>query len=324
MGGYIAPLVGHLDAGLTTFIKGFQNNQLFSDRLAPRVPTPRQSDRYWIWGRETQQVLENQLRAAGAEPQRIKRTLSNLPFFADSHALSAEIVDEARLNVDPGIGDLTQDAAAALMLKILLGKEVNLAALLTSTANVTNNITLSAGSQWDAYLPNSNLNDVSAPFSVIEGAKALIRQSGVKPNWMLIGDKVYQALVNHPSIVDRFKYTNPKGTITDEQLSIAFQMPVYVGSAVVVDQNGVVSFVWGKNAIIGYTKEADGGGVAVDEYNVPAAGRYDLSSCKSFVWMGAPGTIGGLGTIIERKYPQSSKVEPRERGLLLRPGAHRA
>lgn len=294
MGAFVSPLTGHLDVGLTNFIKRFQNNELFSDQIAPRVPIPRQSDKFWIYGRENQNVLQATLRAAGDTPQKIVRSLSNKGFFADSHALMADLPDESTYNWE--LGDLRQDASADLMDKILLDKENRLATMLADTTQVTNNVTLAGTSQYNNY-------STSTPMSDIETAKAKIRQAGVNANWIMIGDQVYQQLANHPSIVERFKYTQG-GAITAADLGKAFGIPkVMVGSAVIMDKAGVVSFVWGKNIVVGYTK-----GTA-DENGIMSTGKYDLSAAKSFVWTGAPGTIGGLGTLIERKSPQASKSD---------------
>ncbi|MGO9641309.1 MAG: hypothetical protein ACLP1Y_08410 [Candidatus Acidiferrales bacterium] len=295
MGAFVTPLAGHLDIGLTNFVKRFQNNELFADQIAPRVPIPRQSDKYWIFGRESQNVLQQTLRAPGTVPQRIVQSLSNNNFFADSHALMAELPDESTYNFD--LGDLRQFASADLMDKILLDKEIRLAAVLTSTTAVTNGVTLSGSAQYSS--PGT-----SDPITDVETAKAAIRMAGVNANWILIGDQVYQKLVVHPSIVERFKYAQG-GAVTEDDLAKVFGVPkVMIGSAVVLDKGNNASFVWGKNIVLGYVKSA------VDEDGQPANRNYgDLSSCKSFVWTGAPGTIGGIGTIIERKQPQASKAD---------------
>jgi hypothetical protein len=284
-----------LDVGLTNFVKRFQNNELFADQISPRVPIPRQSDKYWIFGRESQNVLQQTLRSAGATPQKIVQSLSNNNFFADSHALMAELPDESTYNFD--LGDLRQYASADLMDKILLDKEIRLAQLLTNTANVTNGVTLSGTAQYSAPATSDPIGDV-------ETAKASIRQAGVNANWILIGDQVYQKLVVHPSIVERFKYAQG-GAVSEDDLAKVFGVEkVMVGSAVSLDKGNNVSFVWGKNIVLGYVKAAQ------DEDGQPAGRNYgDLSSCKSFVWTGAPGTIGGIGTIIERKQPQASKAD---------------
>lgn len=62
MGSLAAPLVGHIDVALTNFAKKFSNNELIADRIAPPVGVGRQADRYYIYGREGQELTEVQLR----------------------------------------------------------------------------------------------------------------------------------------------------------------------------------------------------------------------------------------------------------------------
>ncbi len=286
MGAYVGPLTGFLDAALTDFAKRFTNNMLFADRIAPRIGVPYQSGKYWIFAREAQELLQNTLRAAGSPAQRIRRSLSTASFFADSHALEAEIPDEDSANYQAG--NLKQDATQDLIQKILLDKENRLATILTDTAQVTNNTTLAGTSQWSDYGNSTPTKDVQA-------GKSQIAQAGVQANFMLVGEQVFDQLINHPSVVDRFKYTQ-RGNVNQQDLAQLFGVSdFFVGAAVQVDKAGTVSFVWGKHAILGYIS--------------PTATREDLSGCKSFVWEGAPGTIGGFGTIVGRNPRPSAKAD---------------
>jgi hypothetical protein len=208
MGAFVPPLTGFLDAALTNYAKRFVNNDLFADRIAPRVPIPYQSGKYCIFDRADQELLQQTLRQTGAPAQRIRRTLSTGSFFAPSHALEAQVPDEDAKNYQAG--DLRQDTVQTLMNKILLDLENRLAIKLTDTAQVTNNVTQAGTSQW------SDLQN-STPIKDVEAAKAIVRQAGIKPNFMLVGDPVFQQLINHPSIVSRFQYT-AGGAINEGQL----------------------------------------------------------------------------------------------------------
>jgi len=72
MGSIAAPLVGHLDAALTNFAKKFEQNGLIADQLAPALGVGRQTDKYYIMGRESQELTEKQLRATGAAAEAIR------------------------------------------------------------------------------------------------------------------------------------------------------------------------------------------------------------------------------------------------------------
>jgi hypothetical protein len=286
MGAFVPPLTGFLDQALTNLAKRFVNNELFADRLAPRVPIPYQSGKYWIFDRADQELLQQTLRQTGAPAQRIRRTLSTGAFFAPSHALEAQVPDEDARNYQAG--DLRQDTVQTLMNKILLDLENRVATMLTDTTQVTNNQTNSGTSQW-SDLANS------APITDVEAAKASVRQAGVKPNFMIVGDQVYQKLIVHPSIVERFKYA-VGGAVTEKELAQVFGVEnFYVGSAVQLDKAGNVSFLWGKHAVIGFVNSS--------------AGLYDVSGAKNFVWTGAPGTIDGYGVVVARDPQPTAKSD---------------
>jgi hypothetical protein len=285
MGAYVAPLTGHLDAALTDYVKGFVNNALVSDIIAPRVGVGKQSGKYWIRARESQELLQKQLRATGAPAERTRMSVSPVAYFCPSHALAAEIPDEDRAAYS--LGDLQQDATQDLIEKILLGKENELATMLTDTAQVTNNTTLAGADQWQ--------DGGGKPLTVIEVGKSVIRKAGVEANFILLGEEVYTQLINHASFVERFKYTQFQA-MTAADLGTVFGLGrVLVGRAVKVSEAGVASFLWGKNAVIGYVS--------------PTASRRDVSGAKTFVWESAPGTMGGFGVVSGRHPDPTAKSD---------------
>lgn len=280
----VAPLTGHLDVALTNFAKGFVQNELVSDIVAPRVPVGRQTDKYWIFGRESQELLQQTLRATGAPAQRIRMSLSTGSYSAVSHALAAEIADEDRLGYEPG--SLEQDATATLMAKILLDKDDRLATLITDTSVVTQNVTLAGADQWNNF-------ETAKPLTNVETGKAVIRKSGVRPNLMVMGEDVFTKLINFPSLLELFKYTT-QGPLDEAKLAVAFGIDrVVVGRGVKIDKAGTATTIFGKDVVICYVSATPG--------------ARDISFAKTFVWSGAPGTVGGIGTVIGRQPDPTAK-----------------
>lgn len=286
MGGFVAPLTGHLDAALTEFSKGFRNNALVSDIVFPRVSVGRQTDKYWIFGREAQELLQQDLRAGGAPAQRARMAVSTDSYKAESHALAAEISDEDMLNYEAG--DLRQDATQVLIDKILLHKEKRFADLIT-TANVTQNTTLGGASQWSDQAGSDPIGDVET------GKTAIRKNAGVEPNLLVLGEAVYTKLIGHTNLVQRFQYTTP-GAIGLQQLASAFAVDrVLVARGVFSNEAGTVDFLLGKKALLCYV--------------APNTGRRDIGFGKSFVWANAPGTMGGFGTVVGRSPDPTAKGE---------------
>ncbi len=272
MGGFtgLAP-VGFPNVALSNFMKEFRNNQLVGEMLAPRVPVDRQSFPYVIFDRSDQRLDQQTLRAPGAKPQAIRMTYSTGTYFARDHALDVEVPWETE-QYGLGLGFSTkQKGIQRIINKLLLDREVTVANLVTNTANMPNYLDLSTTHKWDDYETGTQY---SHPIVDVDNAKALIRQSGVNPNFLILSDPTYTALRNHPDIIDRFKYTTP-GAIGINELSTVFGVPVTVASAIVLDKGNNGSWVWGETALLGYVQ--------------PDPSMQDISVCKTFVWSAAPG-----------------------------------
>jgi len=285
MGGLVAPLAGHLDAALTNFAKKFMNNELVADRIAASVPVGRQTDKYYIHGREGQELTERQLRATGSPAEAIRIALSTDSYFCRSHALSARIADEDRQGYAEA-GNIEQDAVQAMMEKVLLQQEDELAVMLADTAQVTNNTTLAGADQWNA--------SGGTPFTAIEVGKSKVRESGVRPNFIVLGEAVYTQLINHNSLLERIKYAQ-RAVLNEADLAAIFGVEeVFVGRAVKM-VGSTPTFVWGKNFIVGYRSSS--------------AGLMDISGVKNFRWSAAPGTSGGIGVVKDRHSDPTAKSD---------------
>ena len=89
--------------------------------------------------------------------------------------------------------------------------------------------------------------------------------------------------MNHPDIIDRFKYTNPGGNITLAQLSSVFGVNCVRAAGVALDKNNVASYIWGVSAVLCYVQQV--------------TSQSDVSALKTFDWSGAPGTVSGYGVL---------------------------
>lgn len=268
--------VGTLNVALSNFMKSYRNNAMMASILAPRVPVDRQSFQYVVFDRSNQRNDRQTLRAPGAVPQSVRMTYGVAPYFCKSHALRGDVPFESE-QYAMGLGFSEQQKLVQFLTdRIDLDVELNVANLVTNPANVSNTQALSGTSMWDNY------GGASHPIAVVESAKAVIRQAGVDPNALILSDPVATALINHPDIIDRFKYTMP-GAITLEQLSQVFGVKVYRASALVLDKNNVASWVWGETAILAYVQDV--------------TSQSDISALKTFDWTGAPGTVGGYGVL---------------------------
>ena len=284
MGGF-APLSGRLDAALSTYAQGYRNNDLVGDLIFPRVGVQRQTDKYWVWGREAQELTENDLRATGAGAEAIRAALSNDSYSAISHALKFDLADETRANFQAG--DAEQALTQMLTDKILLAKEKRALDLISSKTVVTQNVTLAGGDQWSDPL-NSN------PRGDVDLAKDTIMKTGTRVNLMIIGPEVFTALRSNQQLLEALKYVRV-GVIGEAELATFFGIDRVLVARGVSFSGSTASFLMGKHAFLGYVS--------------PGASQMDLSFGKTFVWEGAPGTIGGIGTVIGRNPDVTAKSD---------------
>lgn len=305
MGGFVGLMpAGTLNVALSNFAKQFRNNAFVGDLVCPRVPVERQSFQYVVWNRDDFRVPGNTQRAPGDRPVTTRRSYSTSPYMCVSHALEGKVPRESEA-YGLGLGFSTkQKLTEQIMNQLNLDREVAIADLLLNTSNFPNGVTLSGGSQWDSYIttPADDTIDTvtSNPIVVVESYKQLLRQAGIQDAQMVLisSDPVCQALRNHPWIVDRFKFTNAPGGITDAMLASVFGIGKFVcASGIELSENNTPSWIWGFDAFLGYASQAPS--------------QEDVSCAKTFVWAGGkdgngnelPGptnTVDGYGIV---EYP---------------------
>ena len=232
---------------LTEVALGYMNQPLVADKLFPRVPVRARGGQVLQFGKEAFMVHGSQ-RAPGEQIKRAQISYTPVPFKLTQHALGVTVPIEEQ-----------EDAQEVLAVDLL---DENLSAVIDSVrleieqlaANIAVN-PATYGANTEALSGTSMLDTSTGdPFGVVAFAKETVRgQIGRRPNTMLIGPKVLTALQKSPAILDRLKYTSSQ-VPTNEDLARLFQVDNFVvGEAVVSDDFGVLSDIWGKNIVLAYT-----------------------------------------------------------------------
>lgn len=239
------------DPVLTQFAIGYQQAGLVAELLFPRVTVGLRAGKVVVFGKEDF-MLHASRRAPGANVRRIALAYGNQSYSVQDDSLDAqvprELVEEAQAG--PGI-NLGMAAVSKVRGAQQTRIEYEAAQLATTAGNFPsgNKATLSGTSQWSD--PASN------PIAAVETAKEAVRgKIGVRPNTLVVGAAVFAALKTHPVITDRIKYTG-RDVATPELLASLFGVArLGVGDAVVADDAGTFSDVWGKYAVLAYTELA--------------------------------------------------------------------
>src|SRR4051812_33386882 len=121
---YNDPQLLHLDSMLTNISAGWDNPQAFvASSLFPAVRVGKDSDKYYVYNRDTWGRVMDDIRTPGSEANELPpMTLSRDTYFIEEHALEDVVPDEELENADTPLSP-SQDATERLTNTILLNRE---------------------------------------------------------------------------------------------------------------------------------------------------------------------------------------------------------
>lgn len=240
-----------VDPILSTIAQGYQNAEMVASYLFPTVPVNLRAGNIITFGKEGFMLYASQ-RAPGENTKRVKFGYAGSPFSLVDYSLEGLVpveVEQEAMN-GPGIdlGAAAVNEVSAIMALRLEKASADIARTAGSYA-ASNKVTLSGTSQW------SDFSGTSDPILNVETAKEAIRAAtGKRPNTMVMGAAVMAKLRQHPKIVDRIKYTG-RDVATAELLASLFGVArVVAGDAIVSNDAGTFSDVWGKDVVLGFTQ----------------------------------------------------------------------
>jgi len=277
----------HIDAALTQVSVGYRNAGFIAERVFPVVPVGKQSDKYFVSGKEIFRVRDDR-RAAGAEARESRWTLSNDTFFCSGHALKDYVPREDQVNADPQL-DLLTDTTEVLTDQVLLAEEAALVTALAAGATAASQAT----THWD--------DDDVDPFAIIETQKLVIaKKIGKMPNVLAVSAPVASALKLNANVRQLVTGAGSVAAalVTMAQIAAYLEVDeVVVGNAVYdtvnEGQNASLNFVWGEYGLL--------------FYRPPNPGRKTTSLGYTFQWNGAFG--GDQAQFVNRYYWQPNLAD---------------
>lgn len=287
----------HIDKALTNMsVKYFQDTAGFvADKVFPVVPVAKQSDRYFTYLKEDWFRDDARERAMGAESAGGDYDIDNTPtYFCKKYAFHKDVFEEDRVNADSPLQP-DADATEFVVDKILLNRENNWAKTYFKSdvwaqdnAGKAYSSGITGGIYWDDY-------DHSDPISDIANmSTAMAEVTGKRPNTLTLGRRVYDALRQHPDILDRIKFTQ-RGVVTAELLASLFDVErILIANSIQntakKGQAASMEFTLGNNALLTYAPSA--------------AGLKKASAGYIFSWTGLMGSNAMGGRINRFALPQ--------------------
>ncbi len=275
-----------IDPVLTEIAQGYRHAEHVGHALFPRVPVWVSGGQVLEFGRESFKLYQAR-RAPGSATKRIQFGYLGKSFALVQDALEGQVPreylrDAARV---PGV-DLSRRSVNGVLRALSLTLENDQAQLATNAANydADHKVTLSGTDQWS--------DGSSDPVATIDTGKEAIRSSvGIYPNTLLLSARAFNALKEHPKVLERFKYTS-RDSITPEMIAALWDLEkVTVGKAVAFDDAGGVIDIWGNNAILAYVPTTPSGmedpsfGYTYTMQNYPLVEKpYYENNAKSWVY----------------------------------------
>jgi hypothetical protein len=264
----------HIDQILTQISVGWPTMGLVGENLFPGVNVMKQSDKYYVFGREGW-LVENDLRAPGALANEITGlSLSTDTYYAQEHSLQLPVTDEERWNSDSPLAP-DRDATELVTSKIWLGREKAMKDLATTAANYDsgNTVTLSGTTQWNDYVNSDPISDLRT------GKMAIHAKIFTEPNVAIIPYQVMSKLEDHPDFLERVKYSE-RGIVSADLIAAILGIARVIVPGVGIGTTNLgqpigVGYLWGKDVILAYVPPRPG-------LRIPAFGY-------EFRWTGNPG-----------------------------------
>jgi hypothetical protein len=248
----------HIDVALSQVSVAWPNEGLVGNQLFPAVNVKKQSDKYYIFGREAWLPENNDFRAPGTEANEIPgRTVSMDTYYAQEHALQIAVTDEERENADSPFSP-DRDGTELVTSKIMLGREVAMKNLATTAANYStgHSTTLVGTAQWSDFANSDPIGDLRTGKAMVHSKLFL------EPNFAIIPYQVMTKLEDHPDFLERIKYSE-RAIFSQELLQsvLGIAKVVVPGVGIGTSNEGQpisVGYLWGKDVVMAYVPPRPG------------------------------------------------------------------
>ncbi len=253
----------HANIPLTNISIAYIQNagDFVADKVFPVVPVEKQADSYYTYDKNDWMRDEAKQRAPGTESAGGGYNLNHdSTYSCKTWAFHKDIPWDIRNNADAPL-NMDRDGTEFVTQRLLIRRERLFAdgyfktgVWGTDYAGVASGPSSGQFIQWSDYTNSTPITDVKNARLAIKGV------TGFKPNVLLLGEEVFEALKEHPDIIDRYKYTQA-GVITADLIAKVFEVDkiVVAGAIYATNAEGATeaySFIHGKGALLAYSAPA--------------------------------------------------------------------
>lgn len=269
----------HIDRLLTNISIAYQNKTYIADQIFPMVPVQKQSDRIPLYNQSFWFRDDPRVRAPGQKSIRGGFEVDNTAiYFADRFSRGFEIPDEVRRNADLPY-NLDRDGTRFVTDRMMMRREVAFATDFFKTGVwTTDKVGAVDFTKWSDFGGSTPVTDVDNFKDEVEALSAQ------EPNYFTMGKQVWVIVKNHPTLLDRIKYTQ-RAQLTTELVASLFEFERFlVGRSIqTTDAEGTAEAsvtytrIWGKNTLMLYVP--------------PSASLLTPAAGYTFVWQIVPNAL---------------------------------
>lgn len=242
----------HVDSALTDLSVAYRQDAaaFVAERMFPNVPVTFKSDVYYRYGQADFRRNAAKERGPSTRAPGGALSLDTGSYNCKVYSYRKDVDDQVRANQDAGI-DSDRDAAELVTQTLLIQKELKWVNTYFKTGVWGTDKT--GGSDFTKWSDQAS----SDPFEDVKlGRLQILKQTGRKPNKLLLGPEVFEYLKVHPLVLERIKYTSAE-SVTTALLAKMFEVAeVMVGEAsYATSEEGATaafSFALGKHALLCY------------------------------------------------------------------------
>ena len=285
----------HVNRPLTNISIAFiQNTDVYiASKVFPNIGVARQSDLYFVYDKNSWLRSDAEKRAPGTPSAGSGWDLATQSYFADVFAIHKDVDDQVRANQDSPLM-LDRDSTMYVTQQCMMKKEKEfVAAFMQTSVWTTDRTGVPAGPtglqfiQWD-QATSDPLTDVH--LDIVRVA----RLTGFKPNKLVVGAEVWNALLDNAAVLARINGGALPGNpalVTEALLAQAFGLTEVLVAWATEDTAAEgatesMAFITGKTALLVYAAPSP-------SLMMPSAGY-------TFSWTGMPGAPpGGIGARIK-------------------------
>jgi hypothetical protein len=287
-----------LDQLLTGISIGYQLDEakFVADRVFPRVPVSKQTDRYLKWDRDAWFRTDAQERAPATESAGTGFAFSTDTYYARVYALHVDLADQVVANADDVV-NLESNSTKLVTQQLLIQRDLKWLATFFTPGGVAGTRT----SPWGTTRSGVAAGPVGTQFvqwnvggstPIADLRLSIVAQeaaTGYRPNALVLGPRVWAKLIDHPDFIERIKYSE-RALVTTELLARVLEIDeVLIASAVLNSATegaaAAFDFSAGKHALL--------------LYRTPNAGLMVPSAGYIFTWNGYLGE-NAFGTAMKR------------------------